>query len=372
MDISRTTDVDFRMLGPLEVVRNGHPVAIGGPKQRVVLAALLVERGRSASVPFLTSAVWDGRPPADFHGSLQVSISALRRVLRSLSLESALTTVPGGYRLEIDDHLLDVARFQRDSSLAATHFAAHRFAEAGAACTRALSHWRGRALQDLGDFRYAVDVAAALDEELLAVRALRIDSDLACGQHATLLAELSELTAAHPLHEKFWGQLVIALYRADRQADALAALRRVREMLAAELGVDPGPALRDLEGRILRHDMHDTPTPERQGLAATVMESDPASGPRGHLVGRAGERVAVPSSGLTIGRAPDNGLVLADVKVSRQHAAITTVGSDLVVSDLRSTNGVWVNEVRLEAVRVLQPADVIRFGATEFTVELLG
>lgn len=347
-------------------------MALGGPKQRVVLAALLTQRGRSVSVAALATAVWEDRPPADYPGSLQVTVSALRRVLTPLFVTPLLVTVSGGYRLDIPDELVDVARFRRDSADAGEHFTAGRFPAAAQACARALHHWRGRALQDLHTFRFAVDVATALEEELLAVRALRIDSDLACGQHASLVAELSELTTAHPLNERFWGQMVVALYRADRQADALSALRRVRELLDTELGVDPGPALQDLERRVLRHEMMDTPAVEPAALAATVMDATPDSSPRGRLVDAAGRRFDVPATGLTIGRAADNLLVVADDKVSRHHGAVTVTATGLVVSDLRSTNGIWVNDVRVSGDRLLDNGDVMRVGGTEFIVEVDG
>jgi DNA-binding SARP family transcriptional activator len=240
--------LEFRILGPLEVVEDGRPLPLPGPRQRGLLAFLLLHANQVVSSDRLIEELWPGEAPEQGAAALQASVSRLRKALGSGA--SHLATVAPGYVVRIDGAQLDVRRFERlVEEAAATDPAA-----AAGMLREALALWRGPALADLAyePFAQAAIVRLA-DLHLLAVER-RIDADLALGQHAQLVPELEALVAEHPLREGLLAQLMLALYRAGRQAEALERFRLARQALVDELGIDPSPALQELEQAILRQD----------------------------------------------------------------------------------------------------------------------
>jgi predicted ATPase/DNA-binding SARP family transcriptional activator len=245
-----TARLEFRILGPLEVLRGGARLPPLPRKQRALLALLLLSANRVVSADRLVEELWSGGPPPGAPKSLRSYISRLRAFVA----EGALLTRPPGYLLAIEPDQLDAQRFER---LVAEGREALDCGNAVRAAERfrvALALWRGSALADVPE-SFAQPEASRLEELRLEALEERIEADLECGREGELVGELEALVAEQPLRERLWGQLMTALYRAGRQADALAAYRRVRGMLADELGLEPGDELRACEQRILRHEL---------------------------------------------------------------------------------------------------------------------
>jgi DNA-binding SARP family transcriptional activator len=238
--------MDFRLLGPLEVVERDRSLALGGAKQRSLLAVLLLHANELVSADRLIDELWGQSPPATAAKSIQVYVSRLRKELGDGRLE---TRAPG-YLLRVDPSELDLARFRRltaDATAAEAEEAAGKLREA-------LGLWRGPALADLAYEPFAQAEIIRLEELRWAALEQRVDADLACGGHAELVGELEALVAQHPLRERLRAQLMLALYRSARQAEALDAYRTARRELSEELGLEPSEELRRLEQAILRHD----------------------------------------------------------------------------------------------------------------------
>ena len=246
--------MEFRVLGPVEVIHGGQVFAVGGARARAVLAMLLLDANRVVSADRLAGGLWPDLEPARAASNLQVRLTELRRALRSAGEADRLVTRPPGYLFLAGADELDVLRFEQ---LAAAGRAALANADAAGAArllTESLALWRGPALADLGDAGFMATERARLQDARLDAVESRVDALLACGRHRETVAELEELTAEHPLRERFWAQRLLALYRSGRQADALRAYRELRAVLTEQLGIEPGPELRQLEGRILRQD----------------------------------------------------------------------------------------------------------------------
>ena len=238
--------MEFRILGPLEVEDDGRTIPLAGAKQRAVLALLLLSRGRPVSTDRLIEEIWDGEPPETALKSVQVYVSQLRKALG----DGRLVTRDRGYELVVGPGEVDIDRFEelvRASSGLPPTDAAVRLREA-------LELFRGGPLSDLQLEPWAEVEIARLDERRLAALEARIDADLALGRHRELEPELEQLVASHPYREDLLEQLVVALYRSGRQAEALEAYRRGSARLRGELGLEPGRPLRELEQRILRQD----------------------------------------------------------------------------------------------------------------------
>jgi len=237
--------MDIRILGPLEVLEGGRALELGGAKQRAVLAMLALNANHAVSLDQLSEGLWEEQPPDSARKALQVYASQLRKVLG----RDRLQTTGGGYLLRVGDDELDLLRFERlrdDGEIEA-----------------ALALWRGEPLADLGDHRFARAEAARLEELRLACLEQRIERDFAAGRHADVIGELEALAENHPLRERVRGQLMLALYRSGRQAEALEGYQAARSMLTRELGLEPGRELRDLHQQILRHDPALDPPPAR-------------------------------------------------------------------------------------------------------------
>jgi DNA-binding SARP family transcriptional activator/tetratricopeptide (TPR) repeat protein len=246
-----SADIEFRLLGPVEAWIDGERRALGGRRQQKVLAALLLSDDRLVSSDTLVDALWDEDPPATARKQVHNAISALRR---SLEPAQALIVTDGTcYRVDIPARLVDVRQFAEHISAATARVDAGDGPAAITLLTGALALWRGQALAGLTG-RFAQDAATRLAEQRLTARELLMDLQLAEGESGSLVPELRALLSEHPLRERVAGQLMLALYRDDRQSDALYAYERIRERLADELGIDPGTELRTLHERILRAD----------------------------------------------------------------------------------------------------------------------
>ncbi|GAB7036725.1 MULTISPECIES: AfsR/SARP family transcriptional regulator [Catenuloplanes] len=237
----------FAVLGPLEVRDGDRRVELGGRLPRRLLALLLAADGQPVGDDRLADGVWAGRPPREPTAALQVYVSRLRRVLPGAGLRRA----DGGYRLAAGT---DAGRFAEHAARARALAAAGRPGEAHAAFEAALRLWRGEPYPEIADVAAVSAVRAELAEHRESAREDGVAALLDAGDHATAAAVLEGLVRDAPYRERRWQLLALALYRAGRQAEALAAVRRARTLLAGELGVDPGPQLRDVERRILTHD----------------------------------------------------------------------------------------------------------------------
>ena len=251
--------MQFRILGPLEVLGDdGRPLALGGPKQRTLLAVLLLHAGQVASADRLIDELWGEDPPETARSVLHVYVANLRRILEPARPRRAaggvLQTRPPGYLIHVSPEELDLVRFERLVGEGRAALAAGDPAGAARLLGDALGLWRGPALVDLSLVTSGQGEAVRLEERRLAALEDRIEAELALGRHAELVGELQALVAAHPLRERLHGQLMLALYRSGRQADALAAFQRARDRLVEELGIDPSRALQERERAILAQD----------------------------------------------------------------------------------------------------------------------
>ncbi|MEV0236310.1 BTAD domain-containing putative transcriptional regulator [Nonomuraea sp. NPDC050786] len=302
--MSVVEDVRFGVLGPLRAEVGGRAAGLGGPRQRAVLALLLIARGRSVSAERILSEVWEGsRPPSltTLHGY----VADLRRTLepeRAPGAPARLLVREGpGYALRTGPAAIDAERF---TDLAARGRRALEGGEPRLAADltgQALALWRGSAYADFGGAAFAVPDATRLEDLRATVREDRLAAVIASGQHAAAVSELEALIVEQPLRERGWELLVLALYRSGRQADALAALRAVRRRLADELGIDPGRGLRDLEAAVLAQDPRLASAPAEPTRVSYPPAVAPAP-PSGNLpfalsgfVGRGGDLAAVAS-----------------------------------------------------------------------------
>lgn len=242
-------DVEFAILGPLELSAGGRSVNVGGTTPRALLAMLLLQVNQPVRSEALMAGLWGEQLPPSATGSLHSHISRLRRLLPPDDDGFRIERRPGGYALCGDPERLDAQRFDR---LARQGRDAGDSVEGQQLLRGALALWRGPALADFAGAEFARAEAVRLDELRLETIGRVVDLELSLGHARRLVPELEQLVLQHPLQERFWGQLMIALYRDGRQADALNAYRRAREMLDVELGVEPGPALRRLEHLVLQ------------------------------------------------------------------------------------------------------------------------
>ena len=273
----------FRVLGPVEALLDGTPAALGAPKQRGLLALLLVNRRRVVSAEQLVDGLWGEAPPTSAVQSLQVYVHGLRRALGA----DRIATAGRGYRAVVAEEELDLDRFERGLERGRAALEAGRAEDAADELRDALALWRGSALADLPEESRRAAEADRLDELRLTALELRFEAELACGRHDAVVAELEAVTAEEPYRERFLRQRVLALYRCGRQAEALEVYRNARRALADELGLEPSPALQELERAILRQD-------ESLAAPATPTRSTrPLPVPPTPLVGRRLELAAV-------------------------------------------------------------------------------
>jgi DNA-binding SARP family transcriptional activator len=241
--------LEFRILGPLEVLGPDGPVHLGGPRQRAVLAILLLNANRVVSIDRLADELYDGEPPATAVTQVQRQVSDLRKLIGP-----AIETRAPGYVVRAGPEGLDLTRYERLSEDAASALSHGERARAAALLREALALWRGAPLADLAYEAFAAAPVARLEELRLTGLEQRIEAELALGEHRRLVAELEALVAEHPTHERFSAQLMLALYRSGRQEDALAAYRSLRRALVEQFGIEPTPELARLEQAVLNQD----------------------------------------------------------------------------------------------------------------------
>jgi DNA-binding SARP family transcriptional activator len=264
--------MEFRLLGSVEVVINDKPVAIAASRQQIALALLLLEAGHVVSVDRIIDALWGDEPPRTARSQVQITISALRRLLG----EFEIVTQPPGYMIKAPPESIDLACFEELTSSGARAAAEQRVPEALTDLRAALALWRGPALDGI-ESEVIRGAATRLTESRIATYQDCLELELQLGRHQEIISELTELVAEHPLNERFRGQLMLALYRGGRQADALETFRAGRAVLQEELGLDPGPELCRLEQAILtRNPEIDPPGPwPSVGLPSVGLSSPP-------------------------------------------------------------------------------------------------
>ena len=280
--------MEFRILGPLEVLDDSGPLALGGIKPRALVAALLLHPNEAVHAERLALALWGEDVPPSALKTLQIYVSRLRKAIKDAGV---LVTTPAGYRLRVRPGELDADRFARCVEDARGALAGGRAVEAAATLRDALALWRGAPLAEFAFEPFAQAAISALEEQRLAAIEVRVDAELAAGLHAALVGELRQLVASHPTRERFVCQLMLALYRSGQQVEALEYYRRARANLAEELGLEPGRELCELHQAILLQDrsldasaVPDAPALERPaGLPAASTA----------LIGRAGDVGAV-------------------------------------------------------------------------------
>lgn len=243
--------MDFLMLGPLEVRLSGRLLPLGGPKDRLMLATLLLQPNRVVPVERLIDAIWDS-PPASARKNVQTHIWGLRRLFTSSEGDGRIESTAVGYRLRVGEDELDAERFERLAGQGRRALSEGRPMLAAEVLHQAISLWRGPPLQDVALTPRLQSHVVALEEGRLAAVEDRIEAELRLGRHDALVGELRSLIAQHPLRERLHAQLMLALYRSGRQADALTAYTAARRALLDELGIEPGPGLERLQQDILR------------------------------------------------------------------------------------------------------------------------
>jgi DNA-binding SARP family transcriptional activator len=349
--------LEFGVLGPLQMTADGTSVPLGAPKQRAVLAILVINRNRPVSVDTLINAVWDHSPVPAARTSIHSYVSRLRGLVSNAGHDpnAVLVSAPPGYQLSVDDTDCDLGRFITEKTAGVHAAAAGRFEHASGHLSAALAQWRGAVLDDLRDFAFVDAFATALLEDKVVAHTAFAEAEIACGRGYTVIGALEGLVAEHPFREQLWAQLMTAYY--------------------VNLGIDPGRMVSALHERILRQEPLDI-----KGTAQTTAQHAAVDlGPHtstlvgqsavGRLRGKDGRRYRLEVS-TRIGRRPDNDIVLDDDDVSRYHAVIIDTGSSFVISDLRSTNGVLVRGRRIRPSATLADGDQIRIGGYEFTFEI--
>jgi len=288
--------MEFRLLGPLDAVEGTTPVALGSRKPRALLARLLLDANRTVSVERLVDDLWGEEIPHSAVKMVQIYVSQLRKALP----EGVLRTQPPGYLVEVEPGAVDLSRFTALRADGRAALEAGDAAGAAALLREALGLWRGPALAEFSE-PFARVEGAHLEELRLGCVEDRVNADLAAGRHGDLVGELEALAAQHPLRERLHRQLILALYRAGRQGEALAAYERVRRTLDDELGIEPSPALKELQLGMLTQD----PSLEAAVRTPAPAESRPSPG----FFGRAGE-LAILEKTLDAASAGDGGTVL--------------------------------------------------------------
>jgi SARP family transcriptional regulator, regulator of embCAB operon len=369
--------LEFGLLGPLEMSVDGALVPLGTPKQRAVLAMLVINRNSPVGVERLITALWEGWPPSGARASIHSYVSNLRKLLSGVGIDprTVLAAAPPGYRLSIPDNTCDLGRFIAEKTAGVHAAALGRFEQASRHLSTALAQWRGPVLDDLRDFQFVDTYATSLVEDKILVHTAKAEAEIACGRASAVIAELEALTVEHPYREPLWAQLITAYYLTDRQSDALGAYRRVKATLADDLGIDPGQTLRDLNELILRQEPLDAKKSAKTTAAGTVTVLDQRTMVSGHKVvaylhEASGCSYPLQSAATRIGRLSDNDIVLDSANVSRHHAVIVDTGTSYIINDLRSSNGVHVQHQRIRSAATLNDGDHIRICDYEFTFQV--
>jgi SARP family transcriptional regulator, regulator of embCAB operon len=372
--VTGENDLRFGLMGPLLLAMAATPLPLGTPKQRGVLAMLLINRNHTVSTESLINAVWDESPVPGARATVQTLVSNLRRLVSTAGADpqTVLASAPPGYQLGVADGACDLDRFISRKTAGFRAAAAGRFDEASANLSAALAESRGPALADVRDFSFAEAFATALTEDTLLVHTARAEAEIACGRSYAVIGELEGLVTEHPYREPLWAQLMTAYYVSDRQSDALEAYRRLRSVLDDDLGIEPSATISTLHARILRQEKLDTAESAKTTAESAVRTAHTAFAPVPVVAGlrdAKGRLYPITAGATRIGRHPDSDIVLNDIKVSRHHAVIIDTGSSFVITDLGSANGVHVEGRRLHPTASLADGDHVRICGHEFTFE---
>jgi DNA-binding SARP family transcriptional activator len=368
--------MEFRVLGPLEVVEEGQPLPLGGTQQRALLACLLLRANHLVSTDRLIEELWPDGAPRTAAKTIQVYVWKLRKELG----QGRLVTQPPGYVLRVDSSELDLARFE-ELLEAARRVDPDRAAER---LREALSLWRGPALADLAYEPFAQTDIVRLEELRLAALEGRIEADLATGRHGELVGELEALVAEHPLRERLRGQLMLALYRSGRQAEALEVYQAARRTLVEELGLEPSAGLQRLEKAILQQahslDLEDLPSGGPLSLTERVppaapgvpRQTEPPAPERAIMVvalGAQGIGHLLALSGPLVASERSRELIVARVLETGAQDALADVTADL----RRERDGLLGPELhaRVAAFTSAQPGDDIVRLVSQQDVDLL-
>src|SRR5438034_7152197 len=270
--------MDYRILGPLEAFDGERALSLGGTRQRAVLALLLLHANEALGREVIVDELWGESPPTTVAKVLQNCISALRKELPDAA--ETLRTVGSAYALKVGTDELDRDRFQHAVAKGRAALAAGESEQAAEQLRAALGLWRGAPLSDFAYERFAQEEIGRLEELHVEAVEDRIDADLACGRAGELVAELEALVARHPVRERLRRQLMLALYRSGRQAEALAAYRDARQTLLGELGIEPTRALQELEKAILAQDpsLDTAPRPAARAVSPGRRAATPVVG----------------------------------------------------------------------------------------------
>ena len=308
--------LELGVLGPVLAARDGRELGLGGPKPRAVLALLLVDAGRVVSAEYLAEVLWRGSPPPGAGKTLRSYVSRLRSLLEP---EAALVARGGGYAIRVDPDRVDAARFERLVAAGRDALGRGEAAVAAGRFAEALALWRGRALAGVGEVEPLALEAARLEELRLVAVEGRIEADIERGLAGEVTGELEQLAAEYPVRERLWRLLVLALYRAERQADALAAYQRARAVLAGELGIEPGEELRQLEEAVLRQEV---PPPATAAVTRTLPRDIAGFTGRGAELGQLlGGLVSVAAGGGVVGICAIGGMAGIGKTTLAVHAA---------------------------------------------------
>jgi DNA-binding SARP family transcriptional activator len=342
--------VEFRILGPLEVVDRGRQITLGGSRQRALLALLLTRANEVVSTDRLIDELWGAEPPTTPANALQYHVSQLRK---ALAPSDVIVTREPGYLIRVGRDELDLLRFERlvaEAELATPDRAAEALREA-------LGLWRGPPLADLADQPFVQSEIRRLEEVRLAALEQRVEVDLALGRHVQVIPELETLVREHPFRERLRAALMRALYGAGRQAEALNVYRETRQTLVDELGIEPSPTLQELERAILRQDPAlapegDTVRPER-AILVLVTDEDRVD----ELL-----RVAEP-----LARMPVRELILA--RLLRDQGDLAAATAQL--AERRSALAQRGVPSRVAAYTTTEPGDDVALLATQYSADLL-
>jgi predicted ATPase/DNA-binding SARP family transcriptional activator len=252
--ITRLAEMEFRLLGPLEVSCAGKPVELGGHKQRALLVVLVLNANRVVATDRLVELLWADEPPTTAIHALHVHVSQLRKALKAAGSSARIGTHPAGYQLEVDPDELDITRFEHLVVTGRQALTRNSAQTALAAFDRALNLWRSPALAEFRSEPFAAGERARLEELRISAHEGRFDALLALGLHAKTVVELQSVAAEHPLRQGLQAQLMLALYRSGRQAEASDVFQRLLSRLRDELSMEPGPDLQMLLRQILTHD----------------------------------------------------------------------------------------------------------------------
>ncbi|MBL1080332.1 FHA domain-containing protein [Nocardia sp. 2] len=356
---------DLRLLGPAELRIDDRVVPLGGTIPTGVLAYLALNRERAVPTEVLADRLAKGKEadPPDVH----VAIWKLRQALSAQSVrhEDILVNTRGsGFRLVLDESCCDVFRFRAARAAANDAVAAGEYRKAAELYRRALREGRGTPLSNLPDFNFIFGERSQLENDLQACLEARIDADIETDPRTELIGELTALThdEVMQVRERLWAQLATVQYLNARQADALTTLRRARAILGEVEGIDPGPELVELERKIHQREPL-RPQRIRPIHMPTTVARDAAQ-TSGRLQLDDGTTFLVSKPVFTIGRHPDNDLELDDAQASREHAKILQSAIGLIIRDLDSTNGVFVDDKRINQTATIKDKTVIRIGTT--------